>query len=294
MDLCITIPGKPSSPSILLKAFFKLASIKFEPGAVTTESGTGDGLISLPTLPAGVTQLTYLGPDTEATPDALAIAGLTQNTAYEAVASGGMFKLRIPGGNFIDFTAPEATLAFAELAAQARAVHVIGTTGMTDEQLARLEPASRHAVIVQAGNMSLGVNLLTGLTRKIAAALDEDFDIEVVEAHHHHKVDAPSGTALMLGEAAAEGRGVKLSDVSDRGRDGITGARKRGDIGFTAIRGGDIVGEHDVIFAGAGERIIIRHVATDRGIFARGALRAALWGQDKAPGRYDMNDVLGL
>lgn len=194
----------------------------------------------------------------------------------------------------LDFTAPEATLAFAELAAQARAVHVIGTTGMTDEQLARLEPASRHAVIVQAGNMSLGVNLLTGLTRKIAAALDEDFDIEVVEAHHHHKVDAPSGTALMLGEAAAEGRGVKLSDVSDRGRDGITGARKRGDIGFTAIRGGDIVGEHDVIFAGAGERIIIRHVATDRGIFARGALRAALWGQDKAPGRYDMNDVLGL
>ena len=194
----------------------------------------------------------------------------------------------------LDFTAPEATLAFAELAAQARAVHVIGTTGMTDEQLARLEPASRHAVIVQAGNMSLGVNLLTGLTRKIAAALDEDFDIEVVEAHHHHKVDAPSGTALMLGEAAAEGRGVKLSDVSDRGRDGIIGARKRGDIGFTAIRGGDIVGEHDVIFAGAGERIIIRHVATDRGIFARGALRAALWGQDKAPGRYDMNDVLGL
>lgn len=194
----------------------------------------------------------------------------------------------------LDFTAPDATLAYAELAAQARAVHVIGTTGMTEEQLAQLEPASRHAVIVQAGNMSLGVNLLTGLTRKIAAALDEDFDIEVVEAHHHHKVDAPSGTALMLGEAAAEGRGVRLSDVADRGRDGITGARKRGDIGFTAIRGGDIVGEHDVIFAGAGERIIIRHVATDRGIFARGALRAALWGQDKSPGRYDMSDVLGL
>ncbi|WP_192965058.1 4-hydroxy-tetrahydrodipicolinate reductase [Phycobacter azelaicus] len=194
----------------------------------------------------------------------------------------------------IDFTAPEATLEFAALAAQARAVHVIGTTGMTDEQIARLEPASRHAVIVRAGNMSLGVNLLVQLTKQVAAALDEDFDIEVIEAHHHHKVDAPSGTALMLGEAAAEGRGVKLADVSDRGRDGITGARKRGDIGFTAIRGGDIVGEHDVLFAAAGERIVLRHMATDRAIFARGALKAALWGQDKSPGEYDMIDVLGL
>ena len=135
----------------------------------------------------------------------------------------------------IDFTAPEATLEFAALAAQARAVHVIGTTGMSDEQIAQLEPASRHAAIVRAGNMSLGVNLLVQLTKKVAAALDEDFDIEVIEAHHHHKVDAPSGTALMLGEAAAEGRGVTLSDVSDSGRDGITGARKRGDIGFSAI-----------------------------------------------------------
>ena len=194
----------------------------------------------------------------------------------------------------IDFTAPEATLAFSGLAAQARAVHVIGTTGMTAEQIARLEPASRHAVIVRAGNMSLGVNLLVQLTKRVAAALDEDFDIEVVEAHHRHKVDAPSGTALMLGEAAAEGRGVTLTDVADRGRDGITGARKRGDIGFTAIRGGDVVGEHDVIFATDGERIVLRHLATDRAIFARGALKAALWGQDKKPGQYDMLDVLGL
>ncbi|NIZ15369.1 4-hydroxy-tetrahydrodipicolinate reductase, partial [Phaeobacter sp. HF9A] len=121
-----------------------------------------------------------------------------------------------------------------------------------------------------------------------------DFDIEVIEAHHHHKVDAPSGTALMLGEAAAEGRGVALADVSDRGRDGITGARKRGDIGFSAIRGGDIVGEHDVLFAAAGERIVLRHMATDRAIFARGAVRAALWGLGQAPGEYDMIDVLGL
>jgi 4-hydroxy-tetrahydrodipicolinate reductase len=194
----------------------------------------------------------------------------------------------------IDFTAPKATLEFAALAAQARCVHVIGTTGMTDEEIAALEPASRLAVSVRAGNMSLGVNLLVQLTKKVAAALDEDFDIEVIEAHHHHKVDAPSGTALMLGEAAAEGRGVSLKDVADRGRDGITGARKKGDIGFTAIRGGDIVGEHDVLFAAAGERIVLRHMATDRAIFARGALKAALWGQDKNPGEYDRVDVLGL
>ncbi|MEY8833293.1 4-hydroxy-tetrahydrodipicolinate reductase [Phaeobacter italicus] len=194
----------------------------------------------------------------------------------------------------IDFTGPEATLAFADLAAQARAVHVIGTTGMSDEQIAKLEPASRHCAQVRAGNMSLGVNLLVQLTKKVAAALDEDFDIEVIEAHHHHKVDAPSGTALMLGEAAAEGRGVNLSEVSDSGRDGITGARKRGDIGFSAIRGGDIVGEHDVLFAGQGERIVLRHLATDRAIFARGAVKAALWGLGKEPGQYDMVDVLGL
>jgi 4-hydroxy-tetrahydrodipicolinate reductase len=194
----------------------------------------------------------------------------------------------------IDFTAPAATLQFAKLAAQARAVHVIGTTGMTDDDIAKLEPCGRHAVIVRAGNMSLGVNLLVQLTKKVAAALDEDFDIEVIESHHNQKVDAPSGTALMLGEAAAEGRGVSLADVEDRGRDGITGARKKGDIGFVAIRGGDIVGEHDVMFAAPGERIVLRHLASDRAIFARGALKAALWGQDKKPGEYDMIDVLGL
>ena len=194
----------------------------------------------------------------------------------------------------IDFTAPSATLGFAELAAQARAVHVIGTTGLKEADLAQIAAAARHAPIIRAGNMSLGLNLLVGLTRKVAAALGEDWDIEVVETHHRMKVDAPSGTALMLGEAAAEGRGVALADVADRGRDGMTGARKRGDIGFTAIRGGDIVGEHDVLFAAAGERIVLRHVATDRAIFARGALKAALWGQDKKPGQYDMMDVLGL
>lgn len=194
----------------------------------------------------------------------------------------------------IDFTAPAATVAFAELAAQARAVHVIGTTGLSEGDLSHLRAASRHAVIVRAGNMSLGVNLLTRLTQRVAEALDEEFDIEVVEMHHGAKVDAPSGTALMLGEAAATGRGVDLQTAADRGRDGMTGARQPGAIGFASLRGGDVVGEHDVIFAGAGERIVLRHVATDRRIFARGALKAALWGQDKSPGQYDMHDVLGL
>lgn len=194
----------------------------------------------------------------------------------------------------IDFTAPVATLAFAAAAAEAGIVHVIGTTGMSAEEIAQLKAPASRAIIVRAGNMSLGVNLLTLLTRKVAAALDEDFDIEIIESHHNKKVDAPSGTALMLGEAAAEGRGVALADVSDSGRDGITGARKRGDIGFSAIRGGDIVGEHDVMFAGAGERIVLRHIASDRSLFARGALKAALWGQGRAPGEYDMLDVLGL
>ncbi|MHA3915811.1 4-hydroxy-tetrahydrodipicolinate reductase [Halovulum sp. GXIMD14793] len=194
----------------------------------------------------------------------------------------------------IDFTAPAATLEFAGLAAQARCVHVIGTTGMTEDQIAALEPAARHAVLVRAGNMSLGVNLLTALTRQVARALGAEYDIEVVEMHHRHKVDAPSGTALMLGEAAADGRGVKLDEVSDRGRDGLTGARAEGTIGFAALRGGDVIGEHDVIFAGPGERIVLRHVASDRSLFAKGAVNAALWGRGRAPGHYSMMDVLGI
>ncbi|SET38461.1 4-hydroxy-tetrahydrodipicolinate reductase [Oceanicella actignis] len=194
----------------------------------------------------------------------------------------------------LDFTAPAATLAHAALAAQARCVHVIGTTGFGDEDLARLSAAARHAVIVRAGNMSLGVNLLTMLTRKVAKALDESFDIEILEMHHNRKVDAPSGTALMLGEAAAEGRGTTLAEAAERARDGMCGPRKPGAIGFASLRGGDVVGEHEVIFAGAGERIVLRHVATDRMLFARGAVRAAIWGQDRKPGEYDMLDVLGL
>jgi len=194
----------------------------------------------------------------------------------------------------IDFTAPAATVALAEIAAQARAVHVIGTTGLSDDDITKLDAAARHAIIVRAGNMSLGVNLMVQLAKKVAQALDESFDVEVIEAHHKHKVDAPSGTALMLGQAAAEGRGVKLDRVADRGRDGITGERVDGHIGFSSIRGGDIVGEHDVVFAGPGERVVLRHIATDRAIFGRGALKAALWGIGRKPGSYDMMDVLGL
>ena len=194
----------------------------------------------------------------------------------------------------IDFSTPAATLEHAELAAQARIVHVIGTTGMTEDDEKKLKAASRHSRIVKAGNMSLGVNLLTALVRKVAAALDEDFDIEVVEMHHKHKVDAPSGTALMLGEAAAQGRGVTLSDKAVRSRDGITGARNAGDIGFATLRGGSVVGEHSVIFAGNSERIELTHRSESRTLFANGAVKAALWAMDKNPGYYSMMDVLGL
>ncbi len=194
----------------------------------------------------------------------------------------------------IDFTTPSATVDFAGLAAQARAVHVIGTTGLEPAHLAKIALAAHHAVIIRAGNMSLGVNLLVRLTQKVAEALDADWDIEVVEAHHRRKVDAPSGTALMLGQAAADGRGISLDQARVSGRDGITGARAHGSIGFSAVRGGDIVGEHDVIFAADGERIVLRHIATDRAIFARGAVRAAIWGQTAKPGEYDMMDVLGI
>ncbi len=197
-------------------------------------------------------------------------------------------------GAIIDFTSPAATLAFAELSAQARIIHVIGTTGFTPEQEERLEAAARHAVIIKAGNMSLGVNLLTAITKKVAQALDADFDIEVVEMHHKHKVDAPSGTALMLGKAAAEGRDINLAEKSVRTRDGQTGPRSREDIGFATLRGGSVIGEHTVIFAGEGERIELTHKAEDRSIFARGAVKAALWGRGKSPGIYSMADVLGI
>jgi 4-hydroxy-tetrahydrodipicolinate reductase len=194
----------------------------------------------------------------------------------------------------LDFTEPAASVEFAGLAANARIVHVIGTTGLRERDMEKIEAAARHATIIRAGNMSLGVNLLVALTRKVAEALDADFDIEIVEMHHRMKVDAPSGTALMLGEAAAEGRGLHLKDVAARKRDGHTGARRRGDIGFATLRGGSVVGEHTVIFAADGERLELTHKAADRGIFARGAVKAALWGKNKGPGLFSMADVLGL
>lgn len=194
----------------------------------------------------------------------------------------------------IDFTAPDATVALAQLAADMGVGMVIGTTGLSPAHIAALDTLAQRIPLVRAGNMSLGVNLMVALTRRVAAALGPDYDIEIVEAHHRMKVDAPSGTALMLGEAAAEGRGLDHDAAALRGRDGITGARPAGGIGYAAIRGGDIVGEHDVIFAGPGERLVLRHVASDRGLFARGALAAAEWVAGRAPGAYDMTDVLGL
>jgi 4-hydroxy-tetrahydrodipicolinate reductase len=194
----------------------------------------------------------------------------------------------------IEFTTPAATLALAELTAAAGIVHVIGTTGHSAEEEAAIGQAAKRAIIVKSGNMSLGVNLLTALVKRVAKALDEDYDIEIVEMHHNKKIDAPSGTALMLGHAAADGRGVDLKARSVRGRDGVTGARRAGDIGFASLRGGTVVGEHSVIFAGPAERVELAHRAEDRMIFARGALHAALWARGKKPGLYTMADVLGL
>lgn len=195
----------------------------------------------------------------------------------------------------VDFSAPAASVEFAGYAAQARIVHVIGTTGCSSEDDARIAAAARHATIVKSGNMSLGVNLLAELVAQAARALGpDDFDIEILEMHHRHKVDAPSGTALMLGEAAAAGRDIKLSESSVRVRDGHTGARQAGSIGFASLRGGSVVGDHSVIFAGTGERLTLTHNAEDRSIFARGAVKAALWAQGRKPGLYTMRDVLGL
>jgi 4-hydroxy-tetrahydrodipicolinate reductase len=194
----------------------------------------------------------------------------------------------------IDFTSPAATVVLAALAAQAGIAHVIGTTGLSPDDEAQLSEAAKTAVIVKSGNMSLCVNLMAALVKRVARTLDESFDIEILEMHHNKKVDAPSGTALLLGRAAADGRDVALSSRSVRARDGETGPRKAGDIGFAALRGGTVIGDHSVIFAGPGERLELSHKAEDRMIFARGALRAAMWAKGKQPGIYSMLDVLGI
>ncbi len=194
----------------------------------------------------------------------------------------------------IDFTIPAATVTFAELVAARGRVHVIGTTGLTAEDEKRIAAAAQRATVVKSGNMSLGVNLLAALVKRAAATLDPEFDIEILEMHHKAKVDAPSGTALMFGHAAADGRRIGLDQHSARGRDGVTGPRKPGDIGFVSLRGGTVVGDHTVVFAGPAERIELTHKAEDRMIFARGALKAAQWARGRPPGLYSMADVLGM
>ena len=194
----------------------------------------------------------------------------------------------------IDFTRPQVSLALADLSAQARIVHVIGTTGFAEADETRIKAAARHATIIKSGNMSLGVNLLAGLVELAAHALGPAFDIEILEMHHRMKADAPSGTALLLGQAAARGRDGKLGDLRLKPYDGITGPRPPGPIGFASLRGGSVVGDHTVVLAGDGERIELTHRAEDRAIFAKGALKAASWGQGKGPGLFDMQDVLGL
>ncbi len=223
--------------------------------------------------------------------DAGELAGLGPN-GVKVVSDAAPLLANADG--LIEFTVPAATLAFAELTAAAGKVHVIGTTGHSPEEEAVIAQAARRATIVKSGNMSLGVNLLAALVQRVAATLNDDYDIEILEMHHNKKIDAPSGTALMLGHAAAAGRGLNLAAHSVRGRDGMTGPRRAVDIGFASLRGGTVVGEHTVIFAGPAERVELTHRAEDRMIFARGALHAALWARGKPPGLYSMADVLGL
>lgn len=194
----------------------------------------------------------------------------------------------------IDFTVPVASLALVHHTAALKKIHVIGTTGINAAGDAQILAASKSTTIVKTGNYSLGVTILANVVKKVAAALGEDFDIEVLEMHHRHKIDAPSGTALLLGQAAADGRQIDLKQHSVRSRDGHTGARQSGDIGFATLRGGSVVGDHTVMFAGAAERIELSHKAESRDIFAYGAVKAALWCKDQKPGLYNMNDVLGL
>jgi 4-hydroxy-tetrahydrodipicolinate reductase len=192
----------------------------------------------------------------------------------------------------IDFTVPKATLSLLKFTKGK--IHVIGTTGIDAAGDAGIAAASKHSTIVKTGNFSLGVNMLAALVKRAAAALGQDFDIEVLEMHHRMNIDAPSGTAFLLGKAAADGREINLKEHSVRSRDGNTGARNSGDIGFATLRGGSVVGEHTVIFAGNGERLELRHVAESRELFARGAVKAAIWAEGQKPGLYSMFDVLGL
>jgi 4-hydroxy-tetrahydrodipicolinate reductase len=223
--------------------------------------------------------------------DSGVLAGLPAN---DVKLSADLWELSAKADGIVDFTVPAATIANVAIAAERGLVHIVGTTGLSASDMAVIKSVTSRAIVVQSGNMSLGVNLLAALVKRVAQSLDESFDIEIVEMHHKAKIDAPSGTAFLLGEAAAAGRGVDLHTHSARGRDGNTGARRPGDIGFAALRGGTVTGDHSVIFAGPMERIELTHRAEDRTMFAQGALKAALWARGKAPGFYTMTDVLGL
>ncbi len=223
--------------------------------------------------------------------DAGMLAGLPANGVE---VSCDLWSLSANADGILDFTVPGATIANVAIAAERRLVHIIGTTGLSASDDAVIKSVTSRAIVVKSGNMSLGVNLLAALVKRVAQSLDHDFDIEILEMHHRAKIDAPSGTALMLGEAAAAGRQIALDQHSARGRDGQTGARRAGDIGFASLRGGTVTGDHSVIFAGAMERIELTHRAEDRTMFAQGAIKAALWARDQKPGLYSMADVLGL
>ncbi len=238
------------------------------------------------------------------------LAGATERPGSEVVGQDlgtvlggdalGLAVLDDPGALFaaadvvVDFTAPAAAVWHAELAAQQGCALLIGTTGLQPDDLAKIAQAAERTAILQAANTSLGVNLLLALVQQAAAKLPESYDIEVLEMHHRHKVDAPSGTALALGEAAARGRGIALEDQAAWARHGQTGARRIGDIGFAVLRGGDVAGDHSVIFAAEGERLELGHRASSRAVFVEGAVTAARWLAGKPAGLYSMRDVLGL
>lgn len=223
-------------------------------------------------------------------------SGVLSGTVFNGIAISDDLEAALSSADgVLDFTTPAVTVEVAKIAARHGFVHIIGTTGCSAEDDEQISLCAKHAVILKSGNMSLGVNLLGVLVKQAAKALDSaDFDIEILEMHHKHKVDAPSGTALLLGQQAAEGRNINLNESSVRVRDGYTGARKEGTIGFATLRGGSVVGEHSVILAGQGERIELSHIASDRSIFALGAVKAALWAKDQQSGFYSMLDVLGL
>lgn len=223
--------------------------------------------------------------------DAGVLAGLPANGV---LVSADLWTMSANADGILDFTVPAATIANVAIAAERGLVHIVGTTGLSASDNAVIKSVTSRAVVVKSGNMSLGINLLAALVKRVAQSLDDSFDIEILEMHHRAKVDAPSGTALMLGEAAAAGRKLALEAHSARGRDGITGERRAGDIGFASLRGGTVTGDHSVIFAGPMERIELTHRAEDRTMFAQGAVKAALWARDKKPGLYTMADVLGL